>query len=95
VEYGDIVLKYGLTNSNALWKWFMSGVEGNVQRRNITIQLMDSAGSKPVMSWNLINAWASEWSGAHLDTLGKEIAIESLTIVYENLTREGGDGAKG
>lgn len=94
VEYGDIVLKYGLTNSDVLWNWFMSGVGGNVQRKNITIQLLDNAGtSTPVMQWDLINAWASEWSGAHLDALGKEIAIESVTIVYESLTRGGGGSA--
>lgn len=94
VEHGDIVLKYGLTNSDVLWKWFMSGVEGTVERKNITIQLLDSAGRTPVMQWDLIDAWASEWSGAHLDALGKEVAIESVTLVYENLIRGGGSESK-
>ncbi|MCF8111187.1 MAG: phage tail protein [Desulfobacteraceae bacterium] len=95
VEYGDIVLKYGLTDSDTLWNWFMTGVEGNIERKNITIQLLDSAGSNVVMQWDLIGAWASQWKGAHLDAMGREIAIESLTIVYENLIRSGGGGGGG
>jgi len=92
VDYGDIVLKYGLTSSDSLWSWFMSGVNGAVEPKNITLQLLDNAGRKPVMQWDLIGAWASEWKGAHLDTMGKEVAIESVTLVYENLIRGAAGG---
>lgn len=92
VEYGDVELKYGLTNSRTLWDWFLKGVKGNVLRKNVTIQLLDSSGSRPVMQWDLINAWASEWKGAHLDAMGKEIAIESVTLAYETLERGGESG---
>lgn len=92
VEYGDITLKYGLTRSDVLWSWFLKGVEGNVERKNVSIQLLDSAGALPVMQWDLINAWASEWRGAHLDAMGKEIAIEHITLVYETLRRGGSSG---
>lgn len=95
VEYGDIELKYGLTDSRVLWDWFMSGVNGNIERKNVSIQLLDSAGSLPVMQWDLINAWASEWTGAELDAMGKEIAIESVTLVYETLQRAGQSGENG
>lgn len=95
VEYGDIVLKYGLTRSDSLWNWFMSGVNGAVQPKNITLQLLDNAGRKPVMQWDLIGAWASEWKGAQLNTMGREVAIESVTLVYENLVRTAADGKVG
>lgn len=95
VEYGDIELKYGLTDSRVLWDWFMSGVNGNIERKNVSIQLLDSSGSLPVMQWDLINAWASEWKGAELDAMGKEIAIESVTLVYETLQRAGQSGGSG
>ncbi len=95
VEYGDIVLKYGLTRSDSLWNWFMSGVNGAVQPKNITLQLLDNAGRKPVMQWDLIGAWASEWKGAQLNTMGREVAIESVTLVYENLIRTAAGGKVG
>ena len=92
VEYGDIELKYGLTDSLVLWDWFMTGVNGAIERKNVSIQLLDSSGSNPIMQWDLINAWASKWKGAHLDAMGKEIAIESVTLVYETLQRAGVGG---
>ncbi len=95
VEYGDIELKYGLTDSRVLWDWFMTGVNGNIERKNVSIQLLNSSGSLPVMQWDLINAWASEWTGAELDAMGKEIAIESVTLVYEALQRAGQSGGNG
>ncbi len=95
VEYGDIELKYGLTSSDSLWNWFMSGVNGSVEPKNITLQLLDNAGRKPVMQWDLIGAWASEWKGAQLNTMGREVAIESVTLVYENLVRTAADGKVG
>lgn len=93
VEYGDITLKYGLTASNTLWDWFESGVKGNVERKNITIQLLDNTGSHVVMQWNLFDTWAKEWRGAKLDAMSKELAIETVTLVCESMERGTPDGA--
>ena len=87
VEYADVTLRYGLTRSTELWKWFMTAVEGKVERKNVSIILMDSDGTTEVMRWDLINAWPSAWRGATLDALNHEVAIESLTIVFESLSR--------
>jgi phage tail-like protein len=86
-EFGAITLRYGLTKSRELWDWFMSGVKGKVQRKNISIVLVDSDGATEVMRWNLINAWVTQWRGTQLDALSQEVAIESLTLVCETLDR--------
>ena len=87
VTYGDVVLRYGLTNSRELWDWLKTVVSGDVGRKNVSIILVDSSGSNEVMRWNLINAWPSEWQGATLNALSHEMAIESLTLVFETLER--------
>jgi phage tail-like protein len=87
VEYSDITLRYGLTTSRELWDWLLSAVQGNVQRKNVSIVMLGSDGVQEVIRWNLINAWLSEWRGASLEALGNEVAIESLTLVYETLER--------
>ncbi|MCA9541848.1 MAG: phage tail protein [Myxococcales bacterium] len=87
VEYGDITLKYGLTDSKVLWDWFMTAVAGAVERKNVSIVLLDADGAREVMRWDLVNAWPSEWQGAPLDALAREVAIESVTLVYEMLGR--------
>lgn len=87
VEYGDVELRYGLTPSKELWEWFMTAVKGKVVRKNVSIVMMDSDGATEVTRWNLINAWPSEWHGATLDALGREVAIESVKLVFETLER--------
>jgi phage tail-like protein len=87
VEYGDVSLRYGLTSSTELWGWFMRAVSGKVERKNASIVLLGSDGSTEVLRWNLVNAWPSEWRGAPLDALGREVALETLTLVFETLER--------
>src|SRR5262245_7871985 len=85
VFYADITLRYGLTSSRQMWDWFLTAVRGRVERRNISIVLMDSDGATEVMRWNLINAWVCEFHGAPLDALGREVAVETMTLVYDRL----------
>ncbi len=87
VEYADLTLRYGLTLSMELWNWLMTGVKGKVERKNVSIAMLDSDGVSEVLRWNLVNAWVAEWRGAVLDALGHQIAIESITLVFETLER--------
>ncbi len=87
VEYADVTLRYGITTSRELWDWFMTAVNGQVTRKNVSILLLDSDGATEVMRWELIDAWPSQWQGTPLDALSHEIAIESLTLVFETLRR--------
>ena len=87
VEYSSVTLRYGLTPSRALWDWFMAGVKGGVQRKNVSILMLDSQGITEVMRWDLINAWATEWRGAALDAMHGEMAVETLVLVFETLER--------
>ena len=87
IAYGPVTLRYGLTNSRELWDWLLTAVQGRVERKNPSILMLDSEGVTEIMRWDLINAWPAEWHGAPLDALNNEIAIESLTLVYESIER--------
>lgn len=87
VDYGPVELRYGLTNSRELWQWFLTGVQGKVERRNVSVLLLDPDGVAEAMRWDLMNAWPAHWRGAVLDAMTNEVAIESLTLVYETLQR--------
>ncbi len=87
VDYGDVTLRYGLTQSRELWNWFLAGLKGGVNRRNVSILMLGTDGVTEVMRWNLVNAWPAEWRGAPLDALAREVAIESVTLVFESLAR--------
>jgi phage tail-like protein len=87
VEYADVTLRYGLTKSDELWKWFQTAVAGRVERKNVSIIVMDADGVTEALRWDLLNAWPSAWRGAPLDAMGNDVAIESLTLVFDNLQR--------
>lgn len=87
VEYADVTLRYGLTSSHEVWDWLMAAMTGKVERKNVSILMLDSSGVSEVMRWDLINAWPAAWHGAALDALNREVAIETLTLVYETLQR--------
>lgn len=87
VEYGPVTLRYGLTASRDLWDWMNTVVRGAIERKNISILMLDTDGVTEALRWDLINAWPSEWSGSPLDALSKEVAIESMTLVFESMSR--------
>ncbi|MFJ6194627.1 phage tail protein [Micromonospora sp. NPDC092111] len=93
VDYAPVTLHFGLTPSRELWDWVHTAATGTVSRRNVSVVLLDAAGTTEVLRWNLINAWPMRWHGAHLHTLSQEIAIVALTLAYEGLELEAGSAA--
>ena len=87
VDFSAVTLRYGVTNSHELWDWMMTAVHGQVERKNVSVLMLDSQGVAEVVRWDLINAWPSEWQGAGLNALNHEVAIEALTLVYETISR--------
>ena len=85
--YHDITLRYGLTASTTMWDWFVATTHGAVQRKNVTIFLLNAAGSAPVMQWDLINAFPKRWSGALLKATAREVAIEEVVLAFESVGR--------
>lgn len=88
VSYGDVTLRYGLTTSLDVWNWFLDAMNGSPLRKNVSIQMTAPDGLTGVLRWNLEGCWPSKWCGAPLDALGQTIAIESLTLVFESLSRD-------
>jgi phage tail-like protein len=87
VQYAEVTLRYGLTASHQLWDWMQSALNGRVERKNASIVLLDSSGASEVMRWNLVDAWPVEWRSAGFDAMSREIAIESITLVFDSLER--------
>jgi phage tail-like protein len=87
VRYREVTLCYGLTSSREVWDWFTTAVQGKVQRKNVSILMLDSDGVTEVVRWNLFNAWIASWHGAPLNALSDQLAIECVTLVYDSLQR--------
>ena len=85
-KYGNITLKQGLVDSMFLYEWMTAGLEGDVERKTLTITLLDIAGS-PAASWQIINAWPVKYTAPDFNATSSEVAIESLEIAHEGMTR--------
>jgi phage tail-like protein len=88
VEYSEVTLRHGVTKSIGMWQWITSIAKGNMERRNVSILLLDNDGVTEVVRWNLMNAWPCEWQGPTLEGLGRDIAIAQLKLAYDELQRE-------
>src|SRR5262245_6829911 len=56
IKYSNVTLRRGLTQSRELYDWWMTVVNGNVQRRDVAIVLLDDA-RKELLRWILHDAW--------------------------------------
>lgn len=86
VKYSNITLKWGISDDNELWDWRNSVIEGKPQRKNGSIVLLDIAGTE-VRRWNFREAWPSKWTGPSFNATSNEVAIETLEIIHEGVTK--------
>jgi len=83
-KYPNVTLKRGITGRTDLFEWWESVRDGQVQRRNVTITLLDEQ-RQPVLRWLLRNAWPIKLEGPELNATGNEVAIETLELAHEGL----------
>ncbi len=87
-KYSNIVLKRGMTADLTLWRWYKTTIDGQTQRRDGTITLLDTA-LKPVLRWRFRNGWICKWEGPDLDASANEVAIETIEIAHDGLELDG------
>ena len=100
VKHGNVTLKMGYTINSAFKTWIMecvSETRKEMPRKNVSIELIDINGGTPATAvessqgdkgriWVLKNAWVSKYTAPDLNATANEVAIESVELVYEELT---------
>lgn len=86
MKYAAITLKRGITDSDELWKWHETVIDGKTERKNGSIVLMDETGEEK-LRWNFKNAWPSKWTGPTLNATSNDVAVETLEITHEELKK--------
>ncbi len=87
-KYNNIVLKRGNIGDLAFWNWILAATNGDVQRTEGSIILLDEQRQE-VMRWNFKRAWPCKWTGPGLNAKNNEIAMETLEICHEGLEIDG------
>jgi len=87
LRYGDVKLKKGYLANSTLNDWIESVVLGNVDRRNITITLLDPS-YKAIRRWNCSDCWPKAWKMGKLSGKGSNTLLEEFTFVMDSFTEE-------
>ncbi len=85
-RYGNITMRWGLTTGMVLYEWLQAGVEGPVDRKTVTVTVLDEAG-EAAASWQFVNAWPCRYTGPDFNATASEVAIEALELAHEGTTR--------
>jgi phage tail-like protein len=86
VKYSNISLKWGIAQDTELWDWRQQAMDGKVTRKNGSVVLMNDAGDE-VRRWNFRDGWPTKWTGPTFNATGTDVAIETLDIAHEGLSK--------
>lgn len=86
VKYtSNLTLKKGiLSDSRELWNWYCNVAQGNIQRKNVSVVLLDEQGSEKIR-WNLLRAYPVKWTGPDLHAMTSEIAFETVELAHHGI----------
>jgi phage tail-like protein len=84
--YPALVLKRGLVDVT-LWDWHQDVLNGTVQRRTVSVLLLDDRGEE-AWRWICAEAFPAKWTGAELDAGASAVATESVELVHHGITRQ-------
>jgi phage tail-like protein len=87
-KYGNITLKWGVTDSMELNDWHKAILAGQIQsnRKPVAIIVMDEAGD-PKARFVVTDAWPMKLTFSGLNGKGNEVYIASLELVNEGIER--------
>jgi phage tail-like protein len=81
VTYPNLVLSRGVTNQDALLKWFQA-TQTQAELKEVTITLNAGDTSR---TWTFADAFPVRWTGPVLDAGEHSVATESLEIAHSGL----------
>ena len=92
MKWPNIVLKRGLTDTDALFNWVMdcsgAGLTKNknkVEPLDGKISVLDAKG-RQVRTWTILNAKPVKWTGPRLAASSRDLAIEELEVCHSGFS---------
>ncbi len=91
-KFGNITLKRGVLGELDSLEWVLSVASSGtakptgIQRRNVTITLLDDDGGDGP-KWEIVNAWPASYRMSDMNASSSEIAFESIELAHEGFTR--------
>ncbi len=86
-KYQDLSLKKGLMYKDWFYDWILGSLNGQPIRKTIRVVAMDNDGTD-VAAWVFVNAWPKSYQGTDFSGKSSDVAIESLSLCHEGVTKE-------
>ncbi len=92
VSHPPLVLKRGVTRNGDLFDWVRTfGEQSKVELKDVQIDLKLPDGTSAVR-WTAKNAYPMKWDGPSLNAVRGEVAIESIELAHQGLTKSSSPG---
>lgn len=87
-KYGNVTLKWGVTDSQELYEWHKKVVAGGIAdaRKSVKVVVIDESGADKA-SFLVSEAWPTKYHPTDLNAKGNEVFIELLELVNEGVER--------
>ena len=85
-KYGNVTLKWGITDSMELHDWHRQIVDGDIQRRSVAIVIQDEQGQDRAR-FEVVEAWPCRYQATSLEGKGRQVAIEMIELCNEGIRR--------
>ena len=86
-KFSNVTLKWGSTDSHALWAWYHDVTRGTVERKDVSVVLYTSLREE-VRRWNLREAYPVKWIGAPFNGATAQVGIESIELAHHGFEVE-------
>lgn len=85
-KYPNLVLKRGLVTDSKLIDWCRDAIEGfQFEPVDLTVKLLNEE-HKPLMTWNVVNAFPVKWDVSDLNAEENNLVIETVELAYNYFT---------
>jgi phage tail-like protein len=82
----NLVMKRGMAPSREFLDWYMRIAHGNIDRRNISVEMYDMSGAV-IVRWEFANAYPVSWTGPSFVVSDGTLAVESLELAHDGIIR--------
>lgn len=85
-RYPNLTLKRGITDVTDLWEWHQKVINGEVQRKTVSLVLLDSRGLEK-WRWIFTDAYPVKWNGSDMNATNNTVSVESVELAHHGMTK--------
>ncbi len=89
-KHDDLAMTRGADNNSSLLEWRQKVNEGKIEeaKEDVISITLKSETFESGPTWTFTNAWPREYRPPKLTSNGSQVAIETIIIAYDEMTRE-------